>query len=258
MNLFDFTGKVVVIAGASSGIGADAARAFAEHGADVVIMARRKERLEDLANEINAKYPGKVFPVSCDVSSDESAKQAVETIKNKYGKIDVLFNNAGVAVSGDVVSNTGEDWDKAFDVNVKGIANVSKYVVPIMKENKYGRIVNTASVNAVLADKSPLMWRHTYNATKAAVVGLTKGMAASYGQYGITTNAIGPGLFESEMTKDTLFKSEEFMNMYTALCPASRPGARGELNAAILFFASPGAGYVSGQYLIIDGGFSIV
>lgn len=258
MNLFDFKGRVAVIAGASSGLGADAARAFAAHNADVVVLARRKEKLDALAEEINAKGEGKALALECDVSSEESVKKAINTIKDKYGKIDILLNNAGVAMLGTVESMDEEEWDKAIDVNLKGIINMSKYVVPIMKEKNYGRIINTASVNAFLADKSDSLWRHSYNMTKAGVIGLTRGMAGSYTQFGITTNALCPGLFESEMTQNTLFKADAFMKMYNGLCPASRPGAKGELNASVLFFASEGAGYVSGQYLLVDGGFSIV
>lgn len=258
MNLFDFKGRVAVIAGASSGLGADAARAFAEHNADVVVLARRKEKLDALAEEINAKGEGKAFALECDVSSEESVKKVVNTIKDTYGKIDILLNNAGIAMLGTVESMNEEEWDKAINVNLKGIINMCKYVVPIMREKNYGRIINTASVNAFVADKAESLWRHSYNMTKAGVIGLTRGMAASYTQFGITTNALCPGLFESEMTQDTLFKADAFMTMYNGLCPASRPGAKGELNAPTLFFASEGAGYVSGQYLLVDGGFSIV
>ena len=258
MSLFDFKDRVAVIAGASSGLGADAARAFAEHGASVAILARRKDRLDELAEEINAKEAGKAFSVQCDVSDEESVKKAVDTIVEHYGKIDILFNNAGIAVGGSVETLSDDDWDKAINVNLKGIIHMSKYVIPVMKNYKYGRIINTASINAILADKPEALWRHSYNTTKAGVIGLTKGMAASYTQYGITVNAVCPGLFESEMTKDTLFKAQDFLNMYNALTPAGRPAARGELNGPLLFFASEGASYVSGQYLLVDGGFSIV
>ncbi len=102
-----------------------------------------------------------------------------------------------------------------------------KYVVPHMKARKYGRIVNIASVNAVIADKADALVRHAYNASKNAVVGLTTGMAASLAKHGITVNALGPGLFETEMTADTLFKTESFLQMYNSLCPTSRPGRKG-------------------------------
>ena len=153
---------------------------------------------------------------------------------------------------------TVEEWDKSFDTNVKGIFLVSKYVVPQMKTRGYGKIVNIASVNAVIADKNDVFIRHSYNSSKAAVLGLTKGMAASYATYGITVNAIGPALFESEMTAGTLFKSEQFLASYNMVNPTGRPGRKGELNGTILYFSTDASSYVQGQFVIVDGGGSIV
>lgn len=256
-NLFDFTGRVAVITGASSGLGADAARAYAAHGAAVALLARRKEKLDAVVAEIEAAG-GQALAVPCDVADEESVKAAVDAVLAHYGKIDVLFNNAGVAQGGSVETLSQAQWDASMDINVKGIFLMSKYVVPHMKEKGYGRIVNTASVNAVVADKEPALVRHVYNTSKAAVLGLTTGMAASYARYGITVNAVGPGLFESEMTADTLFKHEGFMQMYNALTPASRPGARGELNGPVLFLSSEGCAYTTGQFIVVDGGFTLV
>ncbi|MFV0528497.1 MAG: SDR family NAD(P)-dependent oxidoreductase [Lachnospiraceae bacterium] len=258
MNLFDFSGRVVIVTGASSGLGAQAAIAFAEHGASVVLAARRKEKLEALEQEINQKEQGQAYALACDVASEEQVASMVQQVKEKYGKVDVLINNAGIAIGGGVDTLTDEAWDHIIDINVKGVARVSKHVVPLMKEAGYGRIINVASINALLADKSQSLWRHAYNTTKAAVLGLTKGMAASYTQFGITTNAVCPGLFPSEMTEDTLFKATEFLNMYNALCPAARPAKKDELNSTFLYFASEGSAYVSGQEIVVDGGFSIV
>ena len=257
MNLFDFTGKVACVTGASSGLGADAAVAYAQHGASVALLARRKAKLDEVVKKITAEG-GKAIAVQCDVSDEASVKAAVEEVLAEFGKIDILLNNAGIAAGGSVETLTTEEWDKSMDINVKGIFLMSKYVVPHMKEQKFGRIVNIASVNAVLADKSPSLVRHVYNTSKSAVLGLTKGMAASYAADNITVNAIGPGLFESEMTEGTLFKHAEFMNMYNALCPASRPGAKGELNPAVLFFSAEANGYVTGQFILVDGGFALV
>ena len=153
---------------------------------------------------------------------------------------------------------TQQGWDKAFNTNVRGQFFMAKYVVPGMKKQKYGKIVNIASVNAIIADKDEIFVRHSYNASKAAVRGLTIGMAASYAQYGITVNAVGPGLFESEMTKDTLFKSQAFLDGYDRLNPSGRPGRRGELNGTILYLSSDASSYVQGQLIIVDGGGSIV
>lgn len=256
-NIFDLTGKIAVVTGASSGLGADAARAYAEAGADVALLARRVEKLEQVKADIE-QAGRKAIAVACDVTDEASVRQAMEEVVKAFGRIDILLNNAGVALRGGVETMTVEEWDKAFDTNVKGIFLASKYVIPVMKEQGYGKVVNVASVNAAVADKNDAFIRHSYNASKSAVLGLTKGMACSYAQYGITVNAIGPGLFESEMTESTLFKSEDFLSHYSALCPASRPGRRGEVNGTILYFSSDASSYVQAQFVIIDGGFSAV
>lgn len=257
-NLYDLSGKIAVITGASSGLGADAARAYAQHGADVALLARRKDKLDAIVEEIEQTTGKRAYAVQCDVSDEQSVEAAVKSVLGHYGRIDILLNNAGIAIGGSVENMSTEQWDKSMDINVKGIFLMCKYIVPQMKANQYGKIVNIASVNAVLADKVDVLVRHSYNASKSAVLGLTIGMAASLGQHGITVNALGPGLFESEMTADTLFANEGFMQMYNAICPASRPGRRGELNGPILFFSSDASSYVNGQFFTVDGGMTIV
>ena len=204
MNLFDLTGKVAVVTGASSGLGADAALAYAQAGADVALLARRKSKLDEVVEKITA-LGRKAIAVECDVSNEDSVKAAVGEVIKHFKKIDILLNNAGVAQGGSVETLTTEQWDNSMDINVKGDFLMCKYVVPHMKEQNYGRIVNIASINAVLADKPDSLVRHVYNASKAAVLGLTKGMAASYARFNINVNAIGPALFSSEMTENTLF-----------------------------------------------------
>lgn len=256
-NLFDLTGKAAIVTGASSGLGADAARAYAEYGANVALLARRKGKLEALAEEIN-QAGGKAIAIQCDVANEESVKKAVEEVFAVFGNVDILLNNAGIAVSGSVEKLTVEDWDRSMDINVKGIYLMCKYVVPSMREQKYGKIVNIASINAIIADKSPELARHVYNTSKAAVRGLTMGMAATYMIDNITVNSIGPALFESEMTENSLFKHEAFMNMYNAITPAGRPGEKGELNGTIIYLSSDASSYVTSQHIIVDGGNSVV
>lgn len=134
---------------------------------------------------------------------------------------------------------------------------MSKYIIPQMKERKYGKVVNIASVNAVIADKEDMFIRHSYNASKSAVLGLTKGMACSYAKYGITVNAIGPALFETEMTGGTLFKSEKFLQGYSMMNQPDDRG-KGELNGTVLYLSSDASSYVQGQFIVVDGGGAIV
>ncbi|MDR2109285.1 MAG: SDR family oxidoreductase [Coriobacteriales bacterium] len=256
-DLFNLKGRTAVVTGASSGLGADAALAYAEYGADVALLARRTDKLGETAKKVEA-LGVRALPVACDVTDEQSVEAAIKTVIDAFGKIDILLNNAGIAVGGGVDSLELEDWNRIVATNLTGVFLVSKYVIPHMRKQHYGKVVNTASINAIIADKEPTLWRHAYNATKAGVRGLTMGMAASYGVDNITVNSIGPGLFESEMTENTLFKHEPFMKMYNALTPFARPGARGELNGTIIYLSSEASSYVSGQHIVIDGGFSIV
>lgn len=255
--MFELHGKVALVTGASSGLGKDAALAYAKAGADVALLARRLDKLEAVAEEIRS-LGRKAIAIACDVSKEESVKEAVDCALKEFSHIDILLNNAGIAIRGGVHQVSEEDWQKGMDINVKGIFLVSKYVVPGMIKQEYGKIVNISSINGIIADKDDMFIRHNYNASKAAVLGLSKGMAASYARYNITVNSVCPGLFESEMTANTLFKSEDFMKLYAHLCPANRPGRKGELNGTILFFSSDASSYVTGQYVVVDGGTSIV
>jgi gluconate 5-dehydrogenase len=255
--MLDLKGKVAIVTGASSGLGADAARSYAESGANLVILARRKERLDSLAKELS-KFGVKILPLVCDVTDENEIKSAIEQTISKFGKIDILLNNAGVGVRGEVHELTNENWDKTFDTNVKSIFLMSKYVVPQMIKQNYGKIVNISSMNAFVADKEEKLARHAYNSSKAAIVGLALGMACSYRKYNITVNTICPGVFESEMTENTLLKATDFMNYYNSTCPMSRIGRKGELSGTILFLSSDLSSYVTGQAIVVDGGFSLV
>lgn len=256
-DLFNLKGKVAVVTGASSGLGRSAALAYAEYGADVAVLGIDINKLDDVKEEIEKKG-SKAIAIKCDVTNEEEVKSAVNQIIKEFTHIDILLNNAGVAVRGGVETLKEEDWDKSFNVNVKGMYLMSKYIIPGMKERKYGKIVNIASVNAIIADKNDIFIRHSYNASKAAVLGLTTGMACSYAKYGITVNAIGPALFKTGMTENTLFKSEEFLNGYNMLNPSSRPGKEGELNGTVLYLSSDASSYTQGQFIVVDGGGALV
>lgn len=256
-DLFDLTGKTALVTGASGGLGRDAAKVYAKYGAKVALLARRKEKLDDVVEEIT-QLGGEAIAIQCDVTNEEIVKDAVEEVIQQYDKIDILLNNSGVAVRGGVHNLTEEDWDKSMNTNVKGAYLLSKYIIPYMIKQNYGKVINIASINAIIADKDDLFIRHSYNASKSAVLGLTKGMAASYGRYGITVNAVGPALFESEMTKDTLFKSDEFLKGYSKMNPAGRPAEKGELNGTLIYLSSDASSYVNGQFILVDGGISIV
>lgn len=256
-NMFDLTGKVAVVTGASSGLGHDAAIAYAEYGADVALLARRYDRLVELKEKIEKETGRKALAIKCDVTNEEEIKAAVNEVLDKFGKIDILLNNAGTNILGDVVNLKREDWDTVLNTNLRSDFLTSKYVVPHMIERKYGKIVNIASVNAVMADKDEWIQRPAYNASKAGVVGLTMAMSTALAKHGITVNAIGPGLFPTEMT-EPLFGLEPFMTSYIQRNPACRPANPGELNGAVIFLSSDASRYCQGQFIIVDGGDHLV
>ncbi|MDL2261499.1 SDR family oxidoreductase [Methanimicrococcus sp. OttesenSCG-928-J09] len=257
MALFNLDGKVAIVTGASSGLGLSAAKAFAENGASVALLARRKDKLTKGVEEIIAAG-GKAIAVECDVTDEEQVKKAVDEVVKEFGTVHILLNNAGVAQLGTVETLTMDEWNRSMNANVTSIFLMSKYVIPHMRNQKYGKVINISSINAFVADKGNDLARHVYNTSKAAVRGLTLGMAATYMEENITVNSVGPGLFESEMTENTLFAHEGFMKMYNSLTPASRPAKKGELNGTLLYLASDASSYVTGQYILVDGGFSLV
>lgn len=254
--MYNLEGKVALVTGGSSGLGSSAAIAYAENGADVALIARRKDKLEETAKKIES-LGRKALVVQADVSNEKEVEKGIVKIIEEFGKIDILLNAAGIVSRGGVHNLSYEEWTRVMDVNVNGIFLVSKYVIPYMQKAKYGKVVNVSSINATLVEKGDAMMKHAYNTSKSAVMGLTRAMAASYGEDNITVNSVNPGLFETEMTQNTLFKSEDFLKDYNKFAPLGRPANQGELNGPVLFLSSEASSYVTGQHLFVDGGRSI-
>ncbi|AWB45216.1 short-chain dehydrogenase [Paenibacillus sp. CAA11] len=253
-NLFDLSGKTAVVTGAAGGIGAELAKAFAAQGADIALLDLKLDKLRAQASEIES-LGCKALSLKCDVTQEDEIKAAVATIIEHWGKIDILVNNAGVASAGSVETLEEREWDRVIDTNQKSIFLMSKHVVMSMKARGYGRIINMASICGMIGSKSfPLL---AYNASKGAVLSMTKGMAASLAPYGITVNAIGPSLFRTEMTEASLYQ-DSFIQFYNEQCPIGRPGNPDELNGAAIYFASDASSYTTGQTLFVDGGWTSV
>ena len=260
MITFDLTGKVAVVTGASSGLGQQFARALSEQGCDVAILARRKERLEEFSKELKQNGHD-CLPVSCDVTDEESIKNAVNAVVNHFGKIDILVNNAGVVeYSSGLHDHTTAQWDKVLDVifqsglqevldtDLKGVFLMAREVSTIMMKQKYGRIINISSVGGIQAGPAQV----SYFAAKGGVVNLTKAMAGDLAPYGILVNAIAPGVYDTEMTHDALDAPGSLvLKNRVAL---KRFGREGEMNGALIYFASDACTYTTGQLLVIDGG----
>lgn len=252
-SLFDLTGKVAIITGAAGGLGRGAALAYAEHGASVGVLDVNASPLDCLVREIATKGVQAVA-APCDLTKESDVKVAVDTFMDKFGKIDILLNNAGVAVMGSVEDITLEDWNRGVAVNLTSMFLTCKYIIPHMKAAKYGKIINIASIDSIISNKGDEMARHSYNATKGGVNGLTIGMAGCYSKYGLTVNSICPALFRTEMTEKLLFQYKPFMDRYLSQNAIGRPGEQEEFNGLVLFLSSDASSYITAQNIIIDGG----
>ena len=252
--MFDLTGRVVVVSGASSGLGAQMARGYAAQGADLVIMARRDEKLEALAEEIR-KVGRRCLPIQCDVTDSAMVDAAAKKAEAEFGKVDVLVNCAGSAKNAGVLNMTNDEWDFTIDTDMTSVFYVTRAFGNIMKKHNYGRIINIASMYGLVGNTA--MDTVAYHTSKGGVVNFTRAVAAELAKYNITCNAICPGYFETELTVDTL-KTEAFTAYMKATVPLGRYGVSGELNAGAIFLASDEASYVTGVILPIDGGYTCV
>lgn len=252
--MFNLKGRVVVVSGASSGLGAQMAKGYAKQGADLVITARRIERLEKLAEEIR-QMGVKCLPIKCDVTNVEDVNNAAKKAEEEFGKVDVLVNCAGSAKNNGVLNMTDEEWQFTIDTDLTSVFYVTRAFANIMKKNNYGRIINIASMYGLVGNSA--MDTVAYHSSKGGVVNFTRAVAAELAKYNITCNAICPGYFATELTEDTL-KTEEFTNYMKATVPLGRYGKEGELNAGAIFLASDEASYVTGVILPIDGGYTAV
>lgn len=252
--MFNLKGRVAVITGASSGLGKQMAKGFAKQGANLVIMARRVEKLEELKQELE-KEDVKVLPVKCDVTNSEDVKNAAEVAKKEFGKVDILVNCAGSSKDKGVLEMNDEEWDFTIETDLSSVFKVTREFANIMKENNYGRIINIASMYGLVGNSEiPTI---AYHASKGGVVNFTRAAAAELAKYNITVNAICPGYFYTELTTAVLDTDtfKEFANNHV---PMKRYGNEGELNAGAIFLASDEASYVTGVILPIDGGYTAV
>ena len=250
-SLFDLDGRVAIVTGASSGLGERFARVLHAAGASVMAAARRTERLEALAASIG---DGDRFAhVPCDVTSNADCEQLTAATLERFGRIDVLVNNAGMAYTLPAEVETPDQFREVIDTNLNGLFVLSQLVGRTMISQGSGSIVNVASMLGLVA--STPVKQASYCASKGAVVNLTRELAAQWARKGVRVNALAPGWFPSEMTAD-MFGDESATAFVQRTCPMSRFGEPHELDGALLFLASDASSYCTGQTIAIDGGWT--
>ena len=253
--MFDLSGKVAVVSGASSGLGQQMALAFARQGASLVILARRIERLDEFKPKLIKAGAKEVLALKCDVTLTEDIDAAAKATEEKIGKVDILLNCAGSSKDKGVLEMTDDEWDFTIATDETSVFKMTRAFANIMKKNKYGRIINIASMYGLVGNTEI----HTiaYHTSKGAVVNFTRAVAAELAMDGITCNPICPGYFETELTKDVL-DTPRFQEFAKTHVPMQRYGKPGELDAAAVFLASEESSYVTGLIMPVDGGYTCI
>jgi NAD(P)-dependent dehydrogenase (short-subunit alcohol dehydrogenase family) len=252
-NTLDFGGKVALVTGAAAGMGLATARAFAEAGASVVLADFNEDGVKAAAEELVAAGH-KAIAVRCDVSDDAQVEAMVGRTVAEFGRLDAAFNNAGVmAKIAPTAESTREEWDRVIGVNLRGVWSCMKHELRQMERQGGGAIVNNASVGALTGNPGI----GSYIASKHGVVGLTRAAALEYVKRGIRVNAVNPGLIDTQVARDVVAGSEEAYADIAKNVPIGRAGRPEEIASAVLWLCSPGASYVVGHALTIDGGMTV-
>mgnify|MGYP003295429913 CR=1 FL=1 len=255
-DLFNLKGKVALVTGASSGLGVQFAKALAGQGADVVVAARRLEKLEAVKAEIEAMGV-RCHAVRCDVTDVENVKAMVAEAEAVMGKIDILVNNAGVGDTAPATDMPVDMWNRVINTNLNSLFFVARECAKGMIKRGYGKIINIGSIHSEVVMNNTMWPVNAYAAAKGGVKMLTKALAVEWAKMGITVNAIGPAYFGSEMTAD-ITTNAAYQGIADMYCPMGRFGREGELNGAVIYFSSDASSYTTGQILLIDGGWSAI
>jgi NAD(P)-dependent dehydrogenase (short-subunit alcohol dehydrogenase family) len=248
--LFDLKGRVALVTGGSIGLGRQVAQALAEMGADIVLCARKRERCEQAAQELEA-LGVHALALACDVTDAEQIHAVVDATTASFGRIDVLVNNAGISWGSPFEDMRLADWHKVIETNLTGTFLFSQTVGKVMIAQGHGKIINMASVAGMGGAPSEIVQATAYHASKGAVITLTKDLACKWAAHNIQVNAIAPGWFPTHMSdwvithkRDRLLES----------IPSGRFGGEDDLKGAAVFLASDASAYVTGHVLVVDGG----
>ena len=247
--------KVSIITGGASGMGRVAARMFAAEGAQVVVADVTEPAAQSVVDEVTAAG-GRAIAVAAAVSTEADAKRMVDTAVEAFGRVDVLYNNAGIMPQADhsVIDTSVEDWDRVMAVNVRGVFLGCKYAIPKMVEQGSGSIINIASFVALIGCSNP---QDAYTASKGAVLSLTRSLAVQFAPNGVRSNAICPGPVETPLLMDWLVKDEEAKRIRLARNPTGRFGKPEEIVHMAIYLASDESRWTNGAAMVVDGGITV-
>ena len=249
-SLFDLTGRVAIVTGASRGLGQVFARALANAGADLVLTSRNRSHLSSFESELRS-LGRRTLSLDLDVRDQRSIENMAAAAENEFGKLDILVNNAGCNIRKPALEVTWEDWNTILDTNLRGSFFVAQAIARRMIPHGYGRVINIGSVTSVAgyAGLAP------YGASRGGIRQLTMSLADDWGKHGITVNCLAPGWFQTEQNK-VLYEDAAWVEYLRERIPLKRPGRPEDLESAIVFLAAESSRYITGQTLLVDGGIS--
>ena len=249
-DLFDLSGKVAIVTGASRGLGQTMARALAGAGANLVVTSRDAKKLASFIEEL-AALGRKALAVQVDVTREADIAHMVDAAIEAYGQIDILVNNAGVNIRKPSLDVTWEDWDTVVNTNLKGSYFCAQAVGREMIKRRTGKIINIGSCTSVFGMEAIV----PYAASRGGALQMTKSLAAEWGRYGVNVNLLAPGWFKTAQTA-ALYANKPWLDMITDRIPLGRPGQPHDLDGSVIFLASDASAYITGQILLVDGGFT--
>ncbi len=249
-DLFSLQGRVAIVTGASRGLGKEAAEGLAEAGAKVVLAARRAQWLDPTVREFEQRG-FEVFGQICDIASQEQTQALLAATLARYGRVDILVNNAGVSWGAPYEEMPLDAWRKVLETNIIGTQFMTRAVLPAMRQQAYGKIVNIASIMGLIGVAKEILEAPSYTASKGALLALTRELAVHYAPHGIRVNALAPGFFPTRLSAGVVEHASEQIKSIT---PLGRLGEAGELKGAVVFLAAAASDYITGQIIAVDGG----